>query len=139
MKVYKSFFIILTLISLLYANETDTKKFNYGFLVSYDILADFKDARQSLKTYLETIGEKTGFIINLNFYEDSQKVSDDFKSGKLDLASMSYTHYYENKEDLEPIVGRYWSVSFNDDKSYKYCLVTRSDIKFDSYTDLKNK
>ncbi|KAB7885044.1 PhnD/SsuA/transferrin family substrate-binding protein [Poseidonibacter ostreae] len=132
------FLFIFTINS--FSNEKKIKnEINYGFIHSYDILADFKDARESLSKWLGRVGEKKEINLNVTFYDDRKKVFKNYMNHSLNMVSMEYGDYYKHKNQMDPISSRYWSVSFNEKREYKFCLVARNDIKFDSYKDLKNK
>ncbi len=132
------FLFIFTLNS--FSNDKELNNVvNYGFLQGYDMLADFKDARKSLSKWLNRVGEKKDVNLNVIFYDDREKVYKSYMSNSLNMASMEFGDYYKRKDKIDSISSRYWSVAFNEKREYKFCLVARSDIKFDSYKDLKDK
>ncbi|GGD44681.1 hypothetical protein GCM10012288_18750 [Malaciobacter pacificus] len=133
-------FIILISSNILLANnESNTQKNNFGFLSTFNILDDFKDARSNLTTWLEKLGEEQNFSVNVYFYKDSKKILDDYNSGKLDLITINYYSFFENKSKLEAISSRYWTITYNKEQTYKLCLIKNNSVKFNSFKDLKEK
>lgn len=140
MKKYKLIFSIVILFNTLLASEIkNDETINFGFLSSYNILDNFKDARKNLKNWLEKLGEDKNFSLNVIFYKDSSKLLDDYLNGKLDLVTMSYYLYHENQPTLDSLSSRLWTITYNKEQTYKLCLVKSNNLKFNSFKDLKGK
>lgn len=137
----KNIFMIIVfsffLFNTSYANEQ--KIIKYGFIYQYNILTDFKDARESLKKWIELIAKKRDIDLEVIFFDSDDEIFNALLNDKLDLASINNEFFFKNKEIIKEKTNSYWTISLTEDRSLKYCLVNRSDVKFNSYKDLKGK
>lgn len=131
--------ILLYCLNLQGNENKDLPEIRFGFISYYDIFSNFKDAKESLRTWLEELGSKKGADLQAKMYDDVDELLNDYMNGEIDIVSLSFNDYFLRKEKIKQISNRYWSVSYNQNNEYKYCLVVRNDLDFDSYNDLKGK
>lgn len=137
MEIIRVIFIIFCLFTSLFAK--DEKVYKYGFVYDYSILADYKDARNSLKNWVETFAKNNDINLEVLFYEESSKAYEDFKNKKLSLVIVSNDFFYENEKEINEIANNFWTISFSENKNSRYCIIKRNDIKFNDFKDLYGK
>lgn len=139
MKFLLSTFIFLfLLVPSVYSNGKEDSV-TYGFLTEFDILTNFKDARESLKNWMENVGKAQKKELNILFYSDINEMYEDYKKQKLDMFVVSVDYFFKYRKEIEKISKSYWSISFSEDETISYYLISQKDEKIKNLSDFKNK
>lgn len=127
---------------ILFADSSNIDKNNvkYGFLSKGSLLENFRDARVTLRVWLEEIAKDNNRKIDVEFFEDEDKIFKRFKEDKkLEMIVVSLPFFYKNYEEISLIASDFWSLSFDKNKFSQYYLVASKDIDFKDISDLKGK
>lgn len=111
----------------------------FGFVSSFQILVDYKDARDSLSSWVEKIGNKKYVELKVLFYDSKEELFVDYIKGNLDMIVLDFDYYTQNRKKIDELSDYFWSMAFLPTKELSYCLVKRKDVVFNDYFDLKNK
>lgn len=139
-------YILLLLHVNLYSNtqNIDNNKelkslVKFGFVSSFQILVDYKDARDSLSSWVEKIGNKKYVELKVLFYDTKEELFNDYLNGNLDMIVLDFDFYTANRLKVNEISDFFWSMAFLPTKELSYCLAKRKDLVFNDYFDLKNR
>lgn len=134
--------ILLILFFLLLTNSTAKESelnANFGFVSQSRFLSNFKDARDSLGTWIEEMGKKNDTTLNVTFFTNPDQLFDEYKTSKIDMAVFSLPYFFRNKEKIDKISDDYWTLSFTENKFAQFYLIANKSFNIKSIKDLKNK
>lgn len=135
MKTVLTLILILFLNSNLLANDNISR---FGFLSYSNINLNFKDARDSLSSWIEDLGLSNNIKVSVEFYNTLDELFFAYKNGKLDMIVISFSDFYKNKTFLNNISKDYWSATFNEEKYTQFYLVSLKEKNINSFKDIQN-
>lgn len=132
--------ILLILISLIFSINifASENKVNIGVLY-HKIFTTKKEAEIGSKIWLKYMEEKSYFKgVNIVFYEDEEKIVDDFVDNKISAMISNLTLYFKNKKILDKSSKIKWIPSTTKDIYEQYYLIKNKESKI-TLDSLSNK
>lgn len=126
---------ILCLIFVFSINLNAQEKVKFGFLTNFELLNNFGDARETLATWIEGIGEKRQITVDIEFYDDANLLYNDYISGKVNMIILDYGTFFKYKKEIDNISNNFWSLSYSENRNLNYCLISQNKLSIDN---LKN-
>lgn len=134
--IFINIFFCINLYSVEYKNK---EVITLAFLNQFQLLKDFSEAKDSLGTWIENVGRKRNVNMKVKFYENINELYKDFQDKKLDMIVVSAEYFFLNKNQIEQLSKNFWSLAYEENREYKYCLISNKKQKFNDMNDLKNK
>lgn len=132
--------IILFLLINLYGDHNHSEfSSNYGLSTEGNILAKFKDAKVVLSRWLEDMAGLHQGDVNIEFYDTSKPLYEDFKKNKVDMMILDLPFFFENREEIELNTNYMWTSSFNGKKFNQYYLLSNKSSNLKGFSNLNNK
>ena len=123
MKLIKFYIIIITLISVLNANDVNT-----GIINDYT-LSTKKEAQVAIRLIEKYLNE-AGFEIHLKFYDKSENIINDYINNKLKTVIIDYASYFQNKKTIDKLSRKRWFTPMNKDNIYaQYYFIKNKNLK----------
>ena len=123
MKLIKFYIIIITLISVLNANDVNT-----GIINDYT-LSTKKEAQVAIRLIEKYLNE-AGFEIHLKFYDKSENIINDYINNKLKMVIIDYASYFQNKKTIDKLSRKRWFTPMNKDNIYaQYYFIKNKNLK----------
>ena len=120
------------------ADDKEMPNLVLGYDVRVLLDANMKDIKAVTELWMEQLAEKNGLAANVVIYSDFTAMLEDFKDGRVDLASTVTLDYLRIAEDLGTELA-YSSIYANGKPTKKYLLIVRSDAGFVDVKDLAQK
>ena len=120
------------------ADDKEMPNLVLGYDVRVLLDANMKDIKAVTELWMEQLAEKNGLAANVVIYSDFTAMLEDFKDGRVDLASTVTLDYLRIAEDLGTELA-YSSIYANGKPTKKYLLIVRSDTGFVAVNDLARK
>lgn len=122
-----------------YSEIKEENVINFGFVSQSKIISNFKDARDSLSTWIEEIGKKYFVKLDVKFFHSSEDVYVKFLKKELDMIVLPLPYYFINKKDIDLHSRSYWTLSFSDNRFAQYYLITQKKSGYKDFKSLNNK
>jgi len=139
MKQILVFIIFIIFSSELFAVDDQKHVFKFGLVSKSKLLSTFKDARDSLSTWIEEIGNKHSVILDVKFFPDTEVIYDKFKKNEIDMAVLPLPFYFKNKDELDLIGKNFWTLTFSENKYTQYYFISAKSNGYNNFSDIKNK
>lgn len=141
MKSIKKYIFIFILFTItLFASEKDNE-FNavFGIATESSVLSKFKDAKVVLKSWIENLTETYNGEVEVKFYNKTSSLYEDFIANKIDIAAVDLIFYFENKDEIDRIGEKKWTLFMGGNGYKRYYLLGNKKKKLRGFNNLKNK
>lgn len=137
-------FIIALVFIVLFKNSAycvvkEDEVIKFGFVSQSKIISNFKDARDSLSTWIEEIGKKYSVSLNVKFFPTSEVIYEKFLKKELDMIVVPLPYYFANKKEIDLHSRNYWTLSFSGNRFAQYYLITKNNSGFKDFKGINNK
>lgn len=136
MRYLLKLFIVLIVTLNLNANDSVSK---FGFLSYNNNTLNFKDARDSLSSWIEDLGVSNNLKVDVTFYNTIDELVTAYKNNELDMIVLSFPDFYKNENTLRPISKDFWSASGTNEIYTQFYLVSLKELNVNSFKDIENK
>lgn len=123
--------------SLAVSDNIPKKLIKYGVDMQVVVEVEIKDAKATIDFWIREFFDGAGFDCETIIYKDSGLFMNDFKKGKIDVATSTTLNYLELQDYSDP-EAVFLPVQ-NGYKTVQYLILTRSDIPINNLEALKGK
>lgn len=138
MKIFKYFALLFFLVSNLYSQSKE--KFSLAVSISEYSIADQNRIKNLASSLLNKINDEIPINISMSFYEDEEKLLDDFKNKKnINTMILSPLFYFKNKKLVKEISKNPFIFKSQEIRKSQLLLIANKNSKINSINDLNNK
>ena len=138
MKIFKYFALSFLLVSNLYSQSKEN--FSLAVSISEYSIADQNRIKNLASSLLNKINDEIPINISMSFYEDEEKLLDDFKNKKnINTMILSPLFYFKNKKLVKEISKNPFIFKNQEIKNSQLLLIANKNSKINSINDLNNK
>jgi ABC-type phosphate/phosphonate transport system substrate-binding protein len=138
MKIFKYFALLFFLVSNLYSQSKEN--FSLAVSISEYSIADQNRIKNLASSLLNKINDEIPINITMSFYEDEEKLLDDFKNKKnINTMILSPLFYFKNKKLVKEISKNPFIFKSQEIRKSQLLLIANKNSKINSINDLNNK
>ena len=138
MKIFKYFALLFFLVSNLYSQSKEN--FSLAVSISEYSIADQNRIKNLASSLLNKINDEIPINITMSFYEDEEKLLDDFKNKKnINTMILSPQFYFKNKKLVKEISKNPFIFKNQEIKNSQLLLIANKNSKITSINDLNDK
>lgn len=138
MKIFRNFVLLIFLVSNLYSENKDY--FSFGISISDYSIDDQNRIKNLSLGLLKKLNEANPIDINITFYENEEKLLEDFKNKKnINTLILSTQFYYDNRELIKKISKKPYIYRANELKNSQLLMIANKKSKIASINDIKDK
>ncbi|MDZ7818197.1 MAG: PhnD/SsuA/transferrin family substrate-binding protein [Aliarcobacter sp.] len=138
MKIFRNFVLLIFLVSSLYSENKDY--FSFGLSISDYSIDDQNRIKNLSLGLLKKLNEENPIDINITFYENEEKLLEDFKNKKnINTLILSTQFYYDNRELIKKISKKPYIYRANESKNSQLLMIANKKSKITSINDIKDK
>lgn len=138
MKIFKYFALSFFLVSNLYSQSKEN--FSLAISISEYSIADQNRIKNLASSLLNKINDEISINITMSFYENEEKLLDDFKNKRnINTMILSPLFYFKNKKLVKEISKNPFIFKSQEIRKSQLLLIANKNSKINSINDLNNK
>lgn len=133
--------ILLIVFFIFHTIKANDNTIKFAFTIDDIFLKYFKykDARQSLRSWLKKLAKEKNIDLDIIYLENIINAKNDFINNDINILTLKVPLYIKYNKSLDKTTNEFWSLSFSKNDGSQYCLISNKKQNIKSFKDIENK